>query len=101
MRSAAPARHPNGFSGRPSYSRYRGTSLPTLNRTLFPGAISVFLYLSPVRLLNLRCCSLPWIGWPSIQLLVNGYGLQGPSITVKTAFLSSCLYYLIRNPHDW
>jgi len=27
--------------------------------------------------------------------------LKGPSITVKTAFLSSCLYYLIRNPHGW
>ena len=27
--------------------------------------------------------------------------LKGPSITVKTAFLSSCIYYLIRNPHGW
>jgi len=27
--------------------------------------------------------------------------LKGPSITVKTAFISSCTYYLIRNPHGW
>eukprot|EP00960_Hanusia_phi_P027357 746780-Hanusia_phi.AAC.1 len=27
--------------------------------------------------------------------------LKGPSITVRTAFFASCIYYLLRNPHEF